>query len=127
MAGMLSLLVAANIGVGCSRPVVIATSPAPDVVVVKDERGPRGPKHLKVPPGHYPRSGECRVWYAGRPPGRQPAPVKCSRLKGSVPRGAFILYNSNAWDTDYDWRRHEKQKKGSVPAVILELTVAISN
>jgi hypothetical protein len=79
-------------------------------------RGLRG-----VPPGHYPRAGQCRVWYEGRPPGQQPRPTACSNLIGRVPDGAFILHNGKAWDSQYDWRAHARRHPGSVPDAILEL------
>jgi hypothetical protein len=81
----------------------------------------RGYRTLRVPPGHYPPRGACRVWYAGRPPGRQPRPTSCDRLYGRVPRGAFILYNGNAWDADYDWYRYERRYRNSVPRVIVQI------
>ena len=96
------------------------------VVVVNDEPGNRGRNNtartLKVPPGHYPRAGQCRLWYSGRPPGQQPAATRCESLIGRVPRGAFILYNSNAWDGDYNWGEHKKQRRGAVPDIIVRLT-----
>src|SRR3970282_1754430 len=90
---------------GCASggyPVVIG-GPRPDVVVVGDDHeygrergnrgrgGYRGYRTLRVPRGHYPPPGACRVWYAGRPPGHQPRPTRCDRLFGRVPVGAFIL------------------------------------
>lgn len=122
---------------GCASggyPVVIG-EPRPDVVVVGDdddygrERGNRGRgrggyrgyRTLHVPPGHYPPRGACRVWYAGRPPGHQPRATSCQRLYGRAPYGAFILYNGNAWDADYDWYGHERRYRNSVPRVILQI------
>jgi hypothetical protein len=125
--------------VGCASggyPVVIG--PRPEVVVVRDgdrdypdrrgrgrgDRGDgayRGYRSIRVPRGHYPPSGACRVWYAGRPPGHQPPPVRCDRLYGRAPRGAFILYNGNAWDADYDWVSHDRRYRNSVPRVILRI------
>ena len=118
----------------------------PDVVVVGDDRRDypddrergrgrgrgrddrddsyRGYRSLRVPPGHYPPRGACRVWYEGRPPGRQPRATNCDRLYGRVPYGAFILYNGNAWDTDYDWVRHERRYRNSVPRVILQIVAS---
>jgi len=46
--------------------------------------GPRSryPVHVRrgvrIPPGHLPGPGECRVWYPNRPPGHQPPPFRCS-------------------------------------------------
>ena len=113
---------------GCASggyPVVIG-DPRPDVVVVDDDRrgdrGNRGYRTLHVPRGHYPPRGACRVWFEGRPPGRQPRAMRCDQLYGRVPYGAFILYNGNAWDADYDWYRHERRYRNSVPRVIVQLT-----
>jgi hypothetical protein len=33
---------------------------------------------VRIPPGHLPGPGQCRVWYPNRPPGHQPAPFRCS-------------------------------------------------
>lgn len=91
-----------------------------DVVVVgRDSRAPRSIG--KIPPGHFPPPGQCRIWFPGRPPGHQPPPQSCGKLRGRVPRGAFILYNGGAWDSEYDWYRRERRRPGSVPRIILEL------
>lgn len=47
---------------------------------------------LKIPPGHLPPPGMCRVWFPGRPPGHQPPPVSCARAEQEVLPGAWILY-----------------------------------
>jgi hypothetical protein len=81
----------------------------------------RGPRKLNgVPPGHYPKAGECRVWHSGRPPGQQPKPVACSSLMRRVPAGAFILYGDRAYDSQYDWAG-DRDARGSVPKVILDI------
>jgi len=119
--------------VGCGSTREISTVPSSRGVVVVDSRNSsngRGnakgtnsvARTLKVPPGHYPPPGECRLWYADRPPGKQSAPTKCQNLVGRVPKGAFILYNANAWDADYDWAEHVRLKRGSVPEIIIRLT-----
>ena len=62
----------------------------------------------KVPPGHLPAAGECRVWYDGVPPGRQPAPTRnCDEAEriASRDRNARVLYGSDArrngtWSND---------------------------
>ncbi len=43
---------------------------------------------VKIPPGHYPPRGSCRVWYPDRPPGQQPPPTSCNVR---VPRGAILV------------------------------------
>jgi hypothetical protein len=47
--------------------------------------------------------------------GGPPAPR--DSLVGRVPHGAFVLYNAQAWDADYDWRA--RRQPGSVPDIIL--------
>src|SRR5688572_28444011 len=140
-----SLVGIANLGlIGCSTgryPVVIGPR-EPDVVVVGDDRRDypdrnrgrgrgggrgrddayRGYRSLRVPPGHHPPRGACRVWYEGRPPGRQPRATSCGRLYGRVPYSAFILYSGNAWDGNYDWYRYERQYRGRVPRVIVQIS-----
>lgn len=104
--------------------------PNPDVVVVEENRerdGRENPRALRgVPKGHYPPPGECRIWYPGRPPGHQPPPARCGSLVGRVPVGAFLLYNDKAYDTEYDWRRQESRRPGTVPGVVLRIMSSLS-
>jgi hypothetical protein len=46
---------------------------------------------LKIPKGHMPPPGECRIWYPDRPPGHQPPPGDCEELQYQVPRGAWLI------------------------------------
>jgi hypothetical protein len=85
----------------------------------------RGPRKLNgVPPGHYPKPGECRIWHSGRPPGQQPKPTSCSSLMGRVPAGAFILYGDKAWDSRYDWAS-DRAARASVPRVVLDILASM--
>lgn len=106
-------------GSACARPIVIG-APAPSRAVVVSQRAE--PRVVKVPPGHFPAPGHCRLWYPGVPPGKQPPAVRCSELRNTAGSGAFILYNSKAWDADYDWRIRDRTNPGSVPAVIVQLS-----
>ena len=45
----------------------------------------------KIPPGHMPPPGECRIWYPGEPPGQQPPPGNCEELRRQVPPGAWLI------------------------------------
>jgi hypothetical protein len=88
-------------------------------------RESRHARSVRVPPGHYPKRGECRIWYPGVSPGHQPPPDRCDRLMRRVPRGAFLLYGGRAWDTDYDWRGYDRRRPGSVPRVVLRIMATI--
>jgi hypothetical protein len=47
------------------------------------QAGPRYPVRsspVRVPPGHLPPPGSCRLWYPDRPPGHQPPPRPCGSL-----------------------------------------------
>jgi hypothetical protein len=46
----------------------------------------------RVPPGHMPPPGECRIWVEGVPPGRQPAPMDCATAVRMKPRNARVIY-----------------------------------
>ena len=49
---------------------------------------------LKIPPGHLPELGECRVWIERLPPGQQPKPKSrsCTGIASVAPAGSWILY-----------------------------------
>ena len=46
------------------------------------------PNHSRIPNGHLPPPGECRLWYPDRPAGHQPPPYKCG---SRAPAGAWVL------------------------------------
>jgi hypothetical protein len=80
-----------------------------------------GPRHLFIPPGHYPPEGQCRIWIPGDPPGRQPQPTSCDAL-GDIPGGAFILFGGNAWDADWDWVQQAQESPGAIPPEIVAVS-----
>lgn len=58
-----------------------------------------------VPPGQLPPAGACRVWYDGRPPGHQPAPIDCRAAESIAARDrdARVIYgdaSGGRWDRD---------------------------
>lgn len=45
----------------------------------------------RIPNGHLPPPGECRIWYPDRPAGHQPPPFKCGQSRGSVEPGGWLM------------------------------------
>ena len=75
-----------------------------------NERRERGPD--KVPPGHLPAPGECRVWVDGVPPGRQAAPTDCATARRDAQRnGGRVVYGSDRDRRDDD-RRDDDRRDG---------------
>lgn len=69
--------------------------------------GAQGKGHgKKVPPGHLPRAGQCRVWYDGTPPGHQPPPTSCAEARrDAYYRGGRVIYGGGTYGGDrYDRR-----------------------
>lgn len=67
----------------------------------------RGNGRNKVPPGHLPSAGQCRVWYEGVPPGQQPRPTSCAEAErvASRTRNARVIYGTdrNGRDRNDAW------------------------
>lgn len=79
---------------------VTATSTSGGLLTVRipgHRRGPVEVQHVdgsvfRIPPGHFPPPGACRIWHPHRPPGQQPSPGACSDLERRVPPGAYLVY-----------------------------------
>ena len=78
----------ALISAACTPP--MRSMPVATRVIVVSEDEDRS--QLKVPPGHLPRAGQCRVWFPGRPPGQQPSAGSCNGIERVAPAGSWILY-----------------------------------
>ena len=59
----------------------------------------------RVPPGHRPPPGLCRIWIDGVPPGRQPRPTSCSYAEAYRPANARVIYGAGAGRDDRDYGR----------------------
>jgi hypothetical protein len=53
---------------------------------------PHPVEEVRIPPGHMPPPGSCRIWFPDRPPGQQPPPGRCEALRHQVPPGAYLVY-----------------------------------
>jgi hypothetical protein len=85
----LANLFALGVVAGCAPAVRSVQIPVSRVVVVSDDEDR---SQLKVPPGHLPNAGQCRVWFPGRPPGQQPRAGSCNGIERVAPAGSWILY-----------------------------------
>lgn len=70
-------------------------------------------RSLKIPPGHLPPPGSCKIWYPGKPPGHQPPPTSCEAAFRDVVAGAWVLYR-DAGNTEI---LEVKEKQGHGPHV----------
>jgi hypothetical protein len=83
----------------------------------------RGNGAGRVPPGHLPPAGMCRIWIDGVPPGRQPEPTDCATARRRVPDNARVIYGARTIGsrdirrtdddrrrrTDDDWRYDDRR------------------
>jgi hypothetical protein len=91
----ISMLLVFVFGVwGCTYGKVILKDETGSVSVEVDkgpEKGSYETSLPKIPRGHMPPPGKCRIWYPGRPPGQQPPPGDCEILRWQVPPGAWLI------------------------------------
>jgi hypothetical protein len=92
------------------RTVVVA--PAPQAV-----RGSSTTATLRIPPGHLPPPGRCRVWIPGRPPGHQPPPRSCDGIAATAPAGAWIVYRPSGDRKHVHVRETHERRAGVVVRV----------
>ena len=48
-------------------------------------------RQTRIPNGHLPPPGECRIWYPNRPAGQQAPPFKCGQSPGRVEPGGWLF------------------------------------
>lgn len=85
----------------------------------------------RVPPGHLPPAGMCRVWIEGVPPGHQPKPTSCANAEAErfrIGGNARVIYGDrtahpgkgrsaaesrrSTWPTEIDGRRTDRNDDG---------------
>lgn len=49
---------------------------------------------LQIPKGHLPPPGECRLWFPGHPPGKQPPPTSCTEAYSRHSGSALVVTHS---------------------------------
>ena len=80
-------------------------------VVLDRSRG-----YSRVPPGHLPPPGLCRIWIDGVPPGRQPRPTDCATAQRHRPANARVIYGGprdrrgDRYDDRYDGRYDDRDR-----------------
>jgi hypothetical protein len=81
-----------------------------------DKGGPPPHAHglLKIPKGHLPPPGQCRIWMPGTPPGRQPRPGDCRTLASEVPRGAWLVYRHTTHPDRVDVTIYDEKRVGLI-------------
>ena len=95
----------------CAVTLPVRRVPAPAASRSTAASGPT----LKVPPGHYPSPGMCRVWIEGRPPGRQARQTTCAAAMANAPAGSVVLYRPTA--AELHARHIDGKRAGVVVAV----------
>jgi len=71
---------------------------------------------LKIPPGHLPELGECRVWIPRLPPGQQSKPKSrtCDGITSVAPAGSWIVDRPRAEPTLVYVRLVDERRAGVV-------------
>ena len=98
LAGACAPIVVTDAGARADIRVTPRASGGVATVHVPEDRGGRGidvrsddGRTFRIPPGHYPPPGACRIWRPGVPPGQQDPPGACSDLEPLVPSGAVLV------------------------------------
>jgi hypothetical protein len=88
--GAILLAALAAFTTACTVQTTVDSAPAPEPEVT--DYSPSTAATLKVPPGHLPPPGKCRIWIPGDPPGHQPKARSCDGIDRRAPAGSWILY-----------------------------------
>ena len=67
-----------------------------------------GPKNDRIPQGHRPPPGMCRIWLDGVPAGQQPAPTDCATAVRNRPANGRVIFGD-------DYRARDEKKRDERP------------
>ena len=67
-----------------------------------------GPKNDRIPEGHRPPPGMCRIWLDGVPAGQQPAPTDCATAVRNRPANGRVIFGD-------DYRAKDERRDGARP------------
>ena len=65
-------------------------------VLGQEQQSRTGKSSDRVPPGHLPPAGMCRIWIEGVPPGQQPAPTDCQTAVATKPANARVIWGDQS-------------------------------
>ena len=74
---------------------------------------------LKIPAGHLPPPGSCRIWFPGTPPGQQSPPGDCEVLARNVPSRAWLLHRPSDEPRYVDVSVYDPHQ----PGVVVEIRI----
>ncbi len=94
---------------GCARNSMYSSQPEG-----RAGKAPGAAATLSVPPGQLPPPGLCRVWFPGRPPGRQPRARPCAEVESVAPAGSWVLYRPSQDRTVVHVRYVDDRRTGVV-------------
>lgn len=77
----------------------------------------RRPAALRIPRGHLPAPGQCRVWLPGEPPGHQRRPRSCAGIERTAPAGSWIVYRPSEDKKVVHVREVDERRAGVVVRV----------
>ena len=66
------------------------------------------PKNDRIPEGHRPPPGMCRIWLDGVPAGQQPAPTDCATAVRNRPSNGRVIFGD-------DYRTKDERKNETRP------------
>jgi len=78
---------------------------------------------LKIPPGHLPPPGRCRVWIPNKPPGQQYPPTSCLQALRDAPPGSWIITRLDNNHDHLEVKEVHQSRKG----VIIETEIYLIN